>query len=138
MEEEGRVIKTSGNIAKIEISPKSGCSHCEAKTLCSPSGNKLYIEAINERGAKVGDMVKVEMSPKIAIFSAFLLFVLPIIVLSIGFIVFLSFDKVGNLSIMGGIGLMVIYFLFLKKFDRRIAKIKKFKPVIKEILKEVQ
>ena len=63
MEEIGKVVSIDGERARVEIEPKGACSHCSAKMICNPSGNKMYTEAINEKGAKVGSIVKLEMNP---------------------------------------------------------------------------
>jgi positive regulator of sigma E activity len=70
MEEIGKIVGIDGERARVEIEPKGGCSHCSARMICNPSGNKMYTEAINEKGAKVGNIVKLEMDPGSTILAA--------------------------------------------------------------------
>jgi len=134
VEEIGKIVSINGQLVKVEIEPKGACSHCSAKVICNPSGNKMYTEAINERGAKVGDTVRLEMNPRSVIFAAFLIFIFPIIAFGIGFAILRLITKTDSVSVLGGIGFLVIYFLFLKRLDERISRGKKFKPIVTEIL----
>ena len=136
MEEVGKVVYISGEQATVAIESKGACGHCAAKTACSPSGDKMYTEAINERGAKVGDTVRMEMNPGTAILSAFLIFFLPIVAFGIGFAILNLITENDNIGVLGGIGLSVVYFLFLRKLNQKLSKGRKFKPIVTEIVKE--
>lgn len=136
MEEVGKVINIFGELATVEIEPKGACGHCAAKAVCSPAGDKMYTEAINEPGAEVGDTVRIEMNPGTAILSAFLIFFLPIVAFGIGFAIVSLVTKNENLGVLGGIGFSVVYFLFLRRLNRRLSKDRKFKPIVTEIVKE--
>ena len=140
MEEIGKVIGISGKLVEVEIESKGACSHCASRMFCNPSGNKMLVEAINEQKAEIGDMVKIETKPGITILTAFLIFILPIISFGIGFSIVGLLTKYQNLAILGGVGFMIVYFLFLKRFNNKLSKTRrgatsKFKPVVKEILK---
>jgi len=135
MEKIGRVIGISGKLAEVEIEPKGICGHRASRTFWNPAANKIIMEAINEKEARVGDMVKVETKPKITILVSFLIFILPIISFGIGFSIIDLLTNIQNLAILGGIGFMIAWLLFLKLFNDRTSKTRKFRPVIKEILK---
>lgn len=136
MEEVGKVVSISGELVTVEIEAKGACGHCAAKTVCSPADNKMHTEAINEPNAEVGDTVRIEMNPGTAILSAFLIFFLPIVAFGIGFAIVSLMTKDENLGALGGIGFSVVYFLFLRRLNRRLSKGRKFKPIVTEIVKE--
>ena len=136
MEEVGKVVDIFGELATVEIEPKGACGHCAARTVCHPAADKMYTGAINERDAKVGETVRIEMNPGTTILSAFLLFFLPIIAFGIGFAIFSLITENDNISVLGGIGLSVIYFLFLGKLNQKLSRGRKYKPIVTEIIKE--
>ncbi len=74
MEEVGKVVDISGELAMVEIEPKGSCGHCAARAVCHPAADKMYTEAIDVRDAKVGETVRIEMNPGTAIPSAFYYF----------------------------------------------------------------
>ncbi|HID93164.1 MAG TPA: hypothetical protein EYP60_03610 [bacterium (Candidatus Stahlbacteria)] len=134
MEETGKVVGVDGELVRVEIEPKGACSHCAARAICNPAGNKMYTEAVNEKGARVGDTVRLEMNPRSTILAAFLIFILPIIAFGIGFAILKLITKTDSISVLAGIGFLAIYFIFLKRLDERISRGRKFKPIVTEII----
>jgi len=134
-------VDISGDLATVVIQPQGACGHCAAQSACSPSGDKIYgdkiyTEAINEHGARIGDTVRMEMNPATAILSAFLIFFLPIVAFGIGFAVLSLITQNDNMKVLGGIGFSVVYFLFLRKLNKKLSKGRKFKPIVTEIVKQ--
>lgn len=136
MEEIGKVVDTSGKFARVEIEPKGSCKNCAARVFCSPSGDKMCVETINRHGVKIGDTVKVETSANVTLLAAFLLFILPLVLFGIGFVLLRQLTRSENWAAAGGLLLLVMYLLCLKPINRRVAKTAIFKPVIKEIVEE--
>jgi positive regulator of sigma E activity len=64
------------------------------------------------------------------------LFIFPIIAFGVGFAILYLIAKTEGIGMLGGVGFLVIYFVFLKRFDERISRGRKFKPIVTEILKE--
>lgn len=77
MELKGIVKETDGKAATVKVLRKEACSHCQGRIVCGRA--KSYeIKALNEIGAKPGDIVKVSGSDRGVLMYAFLLFILPI------------------------------------------------------------
>ena len=76
---EGIVVKTDGKNAIVRIEKKSACSgECSSCGLCE---NPVYnVEVTNEAGAKTGDRVRLYMPTGKVCASAFLVYMLPILI----------------------------------------------------------
>ncbi len=76
---EGTVVKIDGNRATVRIEKKSACSgDCSSCGLCE---NPVYeIEASNSAGAGIGDRVVLYMPTSRVYLAAFLVYMLPLIV----------------------------------------------------------
>jgi len=58
MEETGKVIKTEGGRAEVEVAVRGECEHCAARGMCNWTGqNTSSVIAVNQAGAVVGDCV---------------------------------------------------------------------------------
>ncbi|KAF0132996.1 MAG: sigma-E factor negative regulatory protein RseC [Candidatus Saganbacteria bacterium] len=73
-----------GNLATVTFKSHGACKNCG---MCLVAGNEASIKAKNEIGAKVGDKVKVEISPKEVIRAAGILFILPILSMIAGYFI---------------------------------------------------
>jgi sigma-E factor negative regulatory protein RseC len=134
MEEVGKVVEVSGDTVKVELEASEKCGHCGANIMChADSDGKAHVMATNREGAKLGDRVKIEVAPGISVLAAFLLFVVPIAAFFIGFAVVKMLVGNENLAILGGSGGLILFFLFLIRINRKVAKTRRFHPVVKEI-----
>lgn len=128
-------MEVSGDTAKVELEKSEKCGHCGAKIMCHPgSDNKMCVEAINEIGAKIGDRVRIEVSPAISILATFILFVAPILAFLVVFTIVNILTKNENLAILSGFSGLILFFLFLIKINQKVAKNRRFHPVIKEVV----
>lgn len=135
MEEVGRVVEISGDITKVELDRSKKCGHCGVKIMCHPGPEgKMCIEVINKIEARIGDRVKIEVSPSISILATFLLFVAPIIAFIVVFATVNILTKNENLAILSGFSGLILFFLLLIKINQKVAKNRRFHPVIKEIV----
>lgn len=106
MEEEGRIIKIEGNLARIEIERKSACRTCG---LCSLRGkNTMLAEAENSIGAKAGERVRIEIPSSIILKGALLFYILPLAALILGMVLGI---KITHLQ-TGGLILGFFFFVF--------------------------
>ena len=136
MEENGKVIELLANEAKVEVMPSAICSHCGSADACGSLGAKTKVVlAKNPIGAKLGDLVKIEIKEKNRLASILLLFGLPITLLLVGIIIgeVISGDKLA--AILGGSGL-VIAFIIVKIIDRLAGRKDNFLPTIIEKISE--
>ena len=140
MEEIGRVHDYGNEpaIVRVEIEAKGACHNCASRRVCLPFGNdgRMMTEAINERGAQPGDVVRIEMSPKSTISAALLLYVFPVVALFLGYIFGLSTTGEEKYGIAAGVLLLAVSFVLLKVLNPTFSKGARFKPVIVEIIKK--
>jgi sigma-E factor negative regulatory protein RseC len=137
MKEEGIVVDTIGEIAKVRVERMEVCAGCQA---CFRGRKNLReIFAVNTVGAKVGERVYLEVSSHELLRGAFLIYIFPIILLILGFIIGgLLSALLGLVELRGKISAVVgIVFLFgafplIYLHNRFIGK--KFRPQIVQVL----
>jgi len=98
------------------------------------TGDSRTVEAVNEIGAKAGQLVKIEIGSGNILMSAFFVYIFPIIVLLVagGLTQWISSKQ--NTAIIIGITAMAFSFLMVRFFDKKMNKSKKLIPIIKEIV----
>ncbi len=123
MLDQGRVVKTEGNLAWIEFTSSSECARCGA---CHRAASgKMINEAENAIGAGVGDMVEVEISPAVTTLFPLLAFGIPILFLFIGISLGSFISETAGIIL--GLALLALGFLTVRLVDRYIAGQKKFR-----------
>ncbi|KKK67937.1 hypothetical protein LCGC14_2949060, partial [marine sediment metagenome] len=85
VEEIGTVIKSGGGKARVRINRSDKCSSCHG-CLLAEGGKFLIIEVIDSFDTATGDRVKIETKAGGAAKSGFILYILPLISLFIGYI----------------------------------------------------
>ena len=129
MKETGLVAKIiREGLAQIEFKGTSACAKC-GKCSMGLSG-EMFVEAENKIQAKIGDTVEVEFFSVIS--SSFIVYILPIVFLVIGyFIGVMVFPLVSievsmeNLGIIFAIAFLFISFALLKIYDLFVSKLRK-------------
>lgn len=80
----GVVVEIENGIAKIQINDSEGCGGgCSGCKGCS-IGEETLVEAENPIGAKVGELVNIELKGDLYLKTAALIYGLPLLVLLIG------------------------------------------------------
>jgi sigma-E factor negative regulatory protein RseC len=133
LEETGRVIKVDGLQATIEMSRHSACAHCG---ICiAGCQDKMEITAENRLGAGINDLVKVAISGPVILRSAFVVYMVPLFGLVLGYLVGrrIGGEKLGVALGICGV-LLVLYGLHY--YDRKLKKENKLIVHITEILRE--
>lgn len=130
MLDQGRVIKVERGLAWVEFMSSSECARCGACHMAA--SGKMLNEAENPIGAKVGDMVEVEISPAVKTLFPFIAFGIPIIFLFLG----LSLGSIisEKAGIILGILFLILGFLSVRIIDRFMARQKKFRNRIVRIV----
>ncbi|MEO0085688.1 MAG: SoxR reducing system RseC family protein [candidate division WOR-3 bacterium] len=108
IEEQGRVVKTLGERAEVEVVPAGACSHCGAAGMCNWTGKReKIVVARNPVGAKVGQTVVMSRSERVGAGSALLVFGLPSLLLVAGVIIgsLLRNDVLAGILAAIGLGL---------------------------------
>ncbi len=140
MQETGLVIKVEGKKAFVAVERRSGCEACPASSICKPTEEGSFIEAINEAGAKIGDRVSVSLRSFSYLKGSILVYGIPAVSLIAGAIIgkeilggAVSLDP-ELLSAIGGLGLFGLSFVIVKLLSRRMEKKTEYIPVIERII----
>jgi len=139
MQEQGRVIKTEGNLAFIELEKRAACGYCHACDM-KDTGNVLKI--VNDRQAKQGDRVVLSIPEWNMVKIAILVYIVPLIIFVSAYLLgdglARNFSDNTDQFILWGIaiaaGALGIYYLLMKLYDRRYRNNLKNKPRIEKIL----
>lgn len=119
MEEEARVIAVEGENATVIVEPHEGCVACPLARMCHLEGQKRYLEVINNKGAKPGDVVIIKQRPRTAITAALLVFAMPVVVFCLGYLLGNIFFPSQGIPIIISFVLLIMYFFMLKKIDKK-------------------
>ena len=79
---EGVVLRTSGNMAHVEIVQTSACSACKARSMCmsfESQQKQMDVEMLEPMQA--GDRVEVEVRERLAWRAVLLAYILPFVVM---------------------------------------------------------
>ncbi len=126
------VVEVKDKYAVIEISRRSMCAGCEKNGDCGghcdisgiiASDNKTRAEAMNQIGAKVGDVVEADMAESDVLKYAAVVFILPIAVCALFYLacgrIFPSYEPA---AYIGGAAGFVLSFVGIAAFDRKRRK----------------
>lgn len=140
IEEEGIVAEVEGDIAKVAILKKSACEQCAAAGVCHP-GDQEYMEASNPLGAKKGQKVKVVVAPQVYLKASIILYGVPMAALVGGAIIAknlaMQYGSEANSDLwafIAGMACMLVSFVFIRRYNKKVEKTREYKPVIVEIL----
>lgn len=116
----------SDNLVEVAINRSKACGKCCA---CKPVGNEIFsMRAINDVGAKIGDPVEVEYASTEILKATFVVFLLPIVLLVLGYLIGNRNGEktgvfVGLLFLVLGLIVARYYDLVFNKRSGRLAKI---------------
>lgn len=137
MIENGVVNKIEKDLAWVTMIKGEQCAGC---TACKAFGEGSFeLVALNERGAKSGDNVEVEINPKQVVKHSTIVFLLPVLALIIGYFLGNSYLTQIGLSreaagIVGSLGLMILTFCAIIGYDRIISKSQQVNARINRVL----
>lgn len=117
MEEEAKVIETNGSISRLEIGENKACQSCHA--CFKGEGGGMFIMAENSLGAKEGDRVRVEISPRLVLKGSFLIYLMPMIGMILGAFLTSQVTNSEGVKIIGAIGGLVVSFLLIFFYLRK-------------------
>ncbi|MDY6793501.1 MAG: SoxR reducing system RseC family protein [Thermodesulfobacteriota bacterium] len=140
--ERGIVIKIDATTAWVKTTRTSACETCSAKSSCNAveNGKEMEVEAINEAGAQVGDLIIISIGTASLLKASFLLYVFPILLMIAGAVIgqktgpWLDFDP----SLFSAIVGFLFFFIsvwFVKSRGNTMARKNEYKPKIIRILK---
>ena len=126
----GLVVGLSGESAQIRFLRGKQCANCGA---CLTAGeNEMEITLENTLGAKVGDRVVVDLSPKRVVQASLLAYAVPLAFLIAG--VFLGGLVSDLFGLILGVAACALAYGVLRLVDRRNRKKHSFQPRMERIL----
>lgn len=141
LEEEGVVIGTKDNKALVKTQRSSACTGCVALEVCHRGeGEEMVIETLNPIGAKIGERVKIVIEPGIFLKASFLVYIIPIIFLSLGALAgkglsyYFKGDNPTLWAIIGGFSALIGIFIVIFRYNKKIQGDFRYKPTIIEII----
>ena len=118
MKEVGTVQKIDGEYAFIRVEKKSACGEncATCKGGCVPT--ERIIKVKNTKKCQSGDKVALDMNTKKVMSAAFMVYIIPLVMLILGY--FLGESLFGNegSAILSGVVLMIISMIIIAVFDR--------------------
>lgn len=141
IEEEGVIIETSGDVAKVAVMKKGACESCASSGVCHPGDEESYMEATNPLNAKKGQRVKVVLAPQLYLKASIILYGVPVTVFVTAAIIgknlaeaFVPGSDSDLWAFLAGSVCMIVSFLFIKRYNKKVERTREYKPVIMEIL----
>ena len=126
----GLVTSVSDGTAQIRFLRGSACAHCGA---CLTVGDsEMEISLPNTLGAKEGDRVAVDLSPKRVVQASLIAYAVPLVLLIAGVIIGSRFADWMGLAL--GLVACGISYLILRFVEKKSAKSKNFQPRMTRIL----
>lgn len=142
MKEKATVIKKENGQSLVKIIRMSACSHCDEKCMLADDSHdmeEMEVLVNDPVGAEVGNMVELEMGAKPILFSAFIVYLVPLISLIAGYFIGSSWfsSLAANSEIAGILGSVVSFFLsflILRAFDKKVGSKSYFHPKITRVV----
>lgn len=110
---EGVVVRTNGAFAVVKIRKSSACGHdCGECRVCN--NPEFETEVLNEIGAKEGDKVLIGAPANKILFSAFLVYMLPLIGLFLSYLILSTFFKNAFVISSGCVIWLAVWFSIIR------------------------
>ena len=130
-EEIGKVVKVEQGQMTVQLAKGEHCSVCAAKSLCSFEGHDAAYRFINlpvEHNVREGSQVKLEYRESSRITAAFIIFMLPIIFVLVGYALADRYLDFVNRGLVGAFAGFVLSGGLLFLLNRFLAKSRFFLP----------
>jgi len=121
IQHEGTVKQVENNSVLVTITSCSACSGCHAEGICNISGKEEKIINVTGRyNVSPGDNVTVQMNESTGMKAVLLSYIIPLLIIISGLIVFNSLSFSEGASGLAAISLLFPYFLVLYIFRKNI------------------
>ena len=133
MKQIGIIIQADTQTAVVQIKRATACGeNCGNCSGCETTLQR--VEVSNPIGAEVGQVVCIEMDDRYILFAAFIVYIIPLIMLFLGYGIGYFMWYKESLAIISGLLLMILSFLILKRLDGRLKRSLKYQNKITKIL----
>ena len=120
--------------AKVVFDRRSACDKCRMCLTAGGDKMKVYVEVKNTLQAKVGDKVGVAMNDKFVLKAAFIVYIIPVILVGAGLAIFRKLSDLLLLAVVAA-GLLLGAAIGIT-VDRIIRKKGTFAPTMTEIYRD--
>lgn len=140
MQQVGHVVFSDKDSAVLDVRRVTACGDKwgSCKSGCSVPGTRIKVK--NVLGAKLGDYVEVKTKTSFILKSAFIVYIIPLIILVLGIVTGINISKSLGLPNHESIGLLIglislgVSFVILRVYDSKLNKDNKMKIEIVRIL----
>ena len=88
--------------AKVVFDRKSACDKCRMCLTASGEKMKVYVEVKNALNAKAGDKVGIAMNDKFVLKAAFIVYIIPVVLVGLGLVIFRGLSDLFLLAVVAG------------------------------------
>ncbi len=133
MKELGTITAVDGTKATVKVDKKDECSKC-GMCLFPQNASSIEFEADNYINAKIGDTVIFEKESDGKLLGALLVFLVPLLLIGLSAVLAYLVIKKEIFTLIFSLVFIVIWFVILSVIDKRLKKLRNFKPVIVSII----
>lgn len=120
--------------ARVVFDRRSACDKCKMCLTANGDKMKVYVEVKNTLQAKAGDRVGVAMNDKFVLKAAFVVYIIPVILVGAGLAIFRKLSDLLLLAVIA-VGLLIGVAVGIT-IDRLVRKKGAFAPTMTEIYKD--
>jgi sigma-E factor negative regulatory protein RseC len=138
VKEIGCVVSVKDDAAVVAMPMSGACEKC-GMCMMSGDGREVMVLAKNAAGAGDGDMVEIEISAGRVVASAFLIYMVPVVMTIVGFLIGIAFAggaEDSPVPIVTAIIFLVASFILVGLYDLRLRKSERREAVVLRILTE--
>lgn len=135
MKSSGKVTEVNGNKIKVKMFKESSCAHCSGCGDASKLTRELDLFYNGE--VEIGDIVTFELEDAKMLKIGFLVYILPIIMMLIGFVISSKMGNSEKISVFISFGFLIISFICLHIYDKYFVK-EKVQMVVTAVEKDTQ
>lgn len=135
MKSSGKVTEVNENKIKVKMFKESSCAHCSGCGDASKLTRELDLFYNGE--VEIGDIVTFELEDAKMLKIGFLVYILPIIMMLIGFVISSKMGNSEKTSVFISFGFLIISFICLHIYDKYFVK-EKVQMVVTAVEKDTQ
>lgn len=123
MESSGKVTSIDGKKIKVMMFKESSCAHCSGCGEASKLTREIELEYNpHKQKIEIGDIVTFELADSKMLKIGFLVYVLPLIMMMVGFIISNMMGNSERESVLFSFGALAVTFLLIHLYDRFVIK----------------
>ncbi len=137
IEDSATVVAVDDNFAWVESERASSCNSCAANKGCGTAtlqkvmGQKrTQLKAINQAKARVGERVVIGLQEQALLKGSLYAYILPLLLLFVFAFVFEQLFSSEGITILAGLGGLLLGFVLLKYLSKQLAEDERFQAVI--------